>query len=125
MNVVLWVLQILLALVFLGAGVMKLMRTRDQLRSSGMAYVEDFSDTTMKLIGAAEVLGALGLVLPAATGVAPILTPVAAAALAVVMVGAVVTHVRRKEYPKDVVLPAALLVMSVIVAWGRFGPYAF
>lgn len=125
MNVVLWVLQILLALVFLGAGVMKLMRTRDQLRSSGMAYVEDFSDTTMKLIGAAEVLGALGLVLPAATGVAPILTPVAAAALAVVMVGAVVTHVRRKEYPKDLVLPAALLVMSVIVAWGRFGPYAF
>ena len=125
MNVFLWVLQGLLAAAFLFAGLNKVFRGREQLMKSGMAYVEDLSDNTVKLIGGAEVLGALGLILPAATGIAPILTPLAATGLAIVMIGAIITHVRRKEVPMGVIAPGVLLILAVVVAWGRFGPYSF
>jgi len=124
-NVFLWVLQGLLAAAFLFAGLNKVFRGREQLMKSGMAYVEDLSDNTVKLIGGAEVLGALGLILPAATGIAPIPTPLAATGLAIVMIGAIITHVRRKEVPMGVIAPGVLLILAVVVAWGRFGPYSF
>ena len=89
-----------------------------------MAWVDDFSPTSVRLIGTAEILGALGLVLPAVTGIAPILTPIAAVGLVVIMVGAAITHVRRKE-PAIVPANIVLLVLAVVVAWGRFGPYHF
>ena len=56
-----------------------------------MTYVEDFSTPAVKAIGAAELLGAVGLILPLATGIAPILTPLAAVGLTVLMIGAVAT----------------------------------
>ncbi len=68
MNVVLWIIAGLLAVAFAGAGLMKLMQPKAKLASSGMAWTEDFSDTQVKGIGAVEVLGAIGLVLPAALG---------------------------------------------------------
>lgn len=71
-----------------------------------------------------EVLGAIGLILPAAVDIAPALAPVAAIGLAVVMVGAAVTHGRRGE-TKNVAVNAVLLALALVVAWGRFGPYAF
>lgn len=121
MSIVIWVLQIVLAAAFLGAGVMKLVRPRPALVSAGMAYAEDYSDGAVKGIGAIEVLGAIGLVLPAALGIAPILTPLAALGLALVMAAAVVVHVRRKE----AYLPALVLgVLALVVAVLRFGPYA-
>jgi len=117
-NVFLWILQILLALAFLAAGVVKMTQPRAKLQTN-MGWVEDFSDTNVKLIGAAEVLGALGLVLPWWTGIAPVLTPIAALCLAVAMAGAVIVHIRRKELPR--IAPAAvLLVLSAVVAIGRF-----
>lgn len=122
MSTVLWVLQIVLALAFLAAGTMKLVRTQDQLRPA-MGWVDDFSPTMVKVIGTLEILGALGLVLPAALDVAPILTPLAAVGLALVMVGALVTHARRQE-TAALPPPAVLLALSLVVAWGRFGPYA-
>ena len=64
-----------------------------------MGWVEDFSGGTVKAIGALEVLAAIGLILPWWTGIAPVLTPLAALGLAAIMVGAVITHVRRKEIP--------------------------
>jgi hypothetical protein len=69
-------------------------------------------------------MGAIGLVLPALTGIAPILTPLAASGLAVVNVGAMVVHLRRREYPLAL-MTMMLAAMSVFVAWGRFGPEAF
>ena len=124
MNALTWVLQVVLALTFTGAALLKLTRSREQLASSGLPWVEDFSDRTVRLIGAVEVLAALGLILPAWTGIAPVLTPVAATGLAVVMVLAAAVHARRREY-QGVVVNIALLAMAVVVAWSRFGPHSY
>ncbi len=123
MNTALWVIQIVLAVAFLAAGVLKLSQPREKLEAS-LPWTTDFATGTIRLIGAAEVLAAFGLVLPAALGIAPVLTPLAAVGLAVVMVGAVVTHARRKE-PQAIVINVVLLALAVVVAWGRFGTYAF
>lgn len=124
MNVVLWIVTIVLAVVFLGAGLMKLTRPKEQLAASGMGFVEDFSAGAVKAIGAVEVLAAIGLILPAVTGVAPILVPLAASGLVLLMVGAIITHLRRKEAPMALA-NVVLLLLALFVAWGRFGPYAF
>lgn len=121
MIVVAWILQGVLALAFVAAGGMKIAQERKKLIDGGQTWAEDFSDGAVKGIGALEVLGALGLVLPTLLGVLPILTPIAAAALALVMAGAVATHLRRGEYG-GVVPPAVLGVLAVIVAILRFGP---
>jgi uncharacterized membrane protein YphA (DoxX/SURF4 family) len=123
MNVFLWILQILLAAMFLTAGVMKTTQAKDNL-APRLPWVEDFSANTVRFIGATELLGALGLILPAITAIATILTPLAATGLAIIMVLAAATHVRRKE-PSGVAFTAILLVPAAIVAWGRFGPYSF
>jgi uncharacterized membrane protein YphA (DoxX/SURF4 family) len=123
-NVVLWILTGLLAAAVLAAGVMKVARTKEQLQSSGMGWVEDFSAGTVRLVGVLEILAAIGLVLPALLDIAPVFVPLAALGLVVVMVGAVVVHVRRKE--TATMAPAVvLLVLAAVVAWGRFGPYSF
>lgn len=124
MNTVLWVIAGLLSLMFLVGGVMKLARPREDLAASGMGWAMDFSAEMVKGIGALEVLAAIGLILPAVTGVVPVLTPLAAVGLALVMAGAAVVHGRRKEYPM-IGVNAVLLVLAVVVAWGRFGPYSF
>ena len=124
MDVVLWILAGLLAAVFLAAGSMKLLRTKEQLASSGMGWVEDFSPGMVKLVGLLEVLAAIGLVLPAALDIAPVLAPLAALGLVVMMIGAAVVHVRRKEL--NTIAPSlVLLVLAAVVTWGRFGPYSF
>lgn len=122
MNIVIWILQSILALAFLAAGTMKLTQPKDKLEST-MGWVADFSAPTVRLIGAVEILAALGLVLPAATGIAPVLTPLAATGLVIVMVGAAITHARRKE-PQMIAVNLVLLLLAAVVAWARFGPYA-
>jgi hypothetical protein len=119
MNIALWIVAGLLA-----AGLMKALQPKEKLAASGLAWVEDFSGGTVKLIGVAEILAAIGLILPALLDIAPVFVPLAATGLVLVMIGAIVTHVRRKEYS---VLPAnvVLLLLAAFVAWGRFGPYAF
>lgn len=124
MNIALWIVQGLVAAFFLAGGVVKMAQDRKRLADSGLTWVEDFSDGSVKAIGAVEALGAVGLVLPAVTGVAPVLVPLAAVGLGLVMIGAVITHIRRHE-PRDILLPAALLAVTAFIAWGRFGPYAF
>ena len=125
MDIALWVVAVVLAAAMLGAGGMKLARSRDQLqRNPAMAWTEDFGPPMIKAIGAAEVLGALGLVLPPLVDVATVLTPVAALGLAVLMAGAVATHVRRSEN-QAILPPLVLFALAAFVAWGRFGPYAF
>ena len=123
MNAALWAVQVILAIMFMMAGTMKLMKSKADLAEK-MGWVEDFSQSTIRLIGAAEVMGALGLILPALTGIAPILTPLAASGLAVITMGAMVVHLRRREYPLAL-MGMMLAAMSVFVAWGRFGPEAF
>jgi uncharacterized membrane protein len=122
MNVTVWVLQVLLALAFLAGGAMKATQPRQRLAAS-MGWVEDFSGSTVRTIGALEILGGLGLLLPAATGVAAVLVPLAAVGLALLMVGAAATHRRRGELPM-IGINAVLLLLAVVVAWARFGPYS-
>ena len=120
----LWIIAGLLAAAFAGAGLMKLAQPKEKLASSGMAWTEDFSSGTVKLIGALEVAAAIGLILPAALGIAPILVPLAALGLVLLMIGAAVTHARRKE-TSNIAVNVVLLLLAAVVVWGRFGPYAF
>jgi uncharacterized membrane protein len=121
MTVVLWVLQAVLAAMFGLAGAMKSLQPKEKLAKS-LPWVEDFSPGTVRFIGVMELLAALGLILPAVTGIATVLTPLAATGLAVTMVLAALTHARRRE-PGSIAFNAALFVVTAVVAWGRFGPY--
>lgn len=124
MNVVLWIIAGVLGVAFLAAGAMKVAQPKDKLAAQGLAWTDDFSPGMIKLIGALEVLAAIGLVLPAALDVARLFVPLAATGLVLLMIGAALTHLRRKEN-QPVVINAVLLLLAAFVAWGRFGPYAF
>ncbi|KAF2412693.1 DoxX family protein [Microbacterium sp. B35-04] len=117
MIITLWILNGLLALAFIAAGTMKIARPRPTLVASGMAWADDFTDPTVKLIGAAEVIGGIGLILPLLTGIAPILTPIAATALAIVMIGAIAVHVRRKESATPSIVLAVLSAASAVLGF--------
>ncbi|UPO77210.1 MULTISPECIES: DoxX family protein [Arthrobacter] len=121
MLVFLWVAEIVMALLYFGLGVMRLVQPYPKLVRV-LRWPADFPAWAVKLIGVAEILGAVGLLLPAATDVAPVLTPIAASALAVMMALAVAVHLRRGERHR-VALPAILGLVNVFVAIGRFGPY--
>jgi uncharacterized membrane protein YphA (DoxX/SURF4 family) len=123
MNVVLWIVAGVLAAAFLVAGLTKLIQPKEKLAGQ-MGWVEDFSPGVIKLIGGLEVLAAVGLILPAALDIVPVLVPLAAVGLVVLMAGAAITHLRRHE-PQMVVINAVLLLLAVVVLWGRFGPYSF
>ena len=124
MNIAIWIITGLLALAFIGAGLTKVSQPRAKLAASGMAWTNDFSDAGVKLVGLAELLGGIGLILPAVTGIAPILVPIAAAALTVIMIGAVVWHVRAND-TKGALPSAVLGILALVVAITRFGPWAF
>lgn len=124
MNLALWIIGIVLAVGFAASGLMKIVRSKEQLVASGFGWAQDLNPTAIRLIGVAEILGAIGLIVPAATHIAPILVPLAAVGLALVMVGAAAVHARRKEAP-IVAINAVLLGLAIVVAWGRFGPYPF
>jgi uncharacterized membrane protein YphA (DoxX/SURF4 family) len=118
MGIALWVVQVLLAAAFLGAGATKLSQPKEKL-AKNMAWVEDSSQPTVRLIGALEVLRAVGVVLPALTGILPWLTPLAALGLVLTMIGAALTHLRRKEHG-GIAVNAVLLILAAFVAYGRF-----
>jgi uncharacterized membrane protein YphA (DoxX/SURF4 family) len=118
MVLALWIVQVVLALTFSNAASRKLVRQQGK-PSKSMAWREDFSQRTVRLVGVLELLGAVGLVLPALTGVLPWLTPLAAAGLALTMIGATLTHLRRGEYETILVI-AVLMVLALFVAYGRF-----
>jgi uncharacterized membrane protein YphA (DoxX/SURF4 family) len=122
LNIAIWIAQVGLALVFLAAGLAKLRQPREEL-APRMGWVEDFSDGFVKFVGGVEVLGALGLILPAALGIVPVLTPIAATGLALAQTAALVVHLRRKE-PQVIPANLVLIAVAVFIAWGRFGDYS-
>jgi len=123
-NVVLWIIAALLAVAIAASGVMKLVRTKEQLAGAGMGWTESYSAGQVKALGAVEVLAGIGLILPAVLDIAPILVPLAAVGVGLVMIGAIVTHARRGE-KQALPVTVILLILAAVVAWGRFGPYAF
>ncbi len=124
MNIALWIIAGLLAVASLAGGAMKLIQPKTKLAAYGWEWVEDFSAGTVKAIGAVEVLAAVGLILPAALDIAPVLVPLAAAGLVLLMIGAIITHRRRHE-AQAIVVNLAVLAVAAFVAWGRFGPESF
>ncbi len=120
MNIALWVVSAILAVAYLAAGLNKLTKSKAALLANpNFQWAEDFSQGALRGIGTAEILGAIGLILPELTGIATILTPIAAVGLVLIQVGAIATHVRRKEFK---VLPVniVLLLLALFVAIGRF-----
>lgn len=118
MNIFLWVLQILLGAAFLLAGAMKASQPKEKL-AANMAFVNRHSANTVRFIGATEILAGLGLILPWATDIATILTPLAAVGLVVIMVLAIVEHARNKEY-SGIVVNVVLGALAAVIAIGRF-----
>jgi len=113
MLIALWIINALLAVAFLGAGLNKIVRTKETLLTGGMGWVENQPMPPVRRVSLVRTIGALGLILPLLTHMAPILTPIAAVALAGLLVGAIVTHTRRGE---KFVPAASLLVVSVASA---------
>ncbi len=125
MNLALWIVAGLLAVVFVVSGSAKLFVPKEKLATVPLGgWTGDASVGFVKGLGALELLAAAGLILSAALDIAPVLVPVAAVGVALLMVGAMVTHLRRDE-AAGVVLNLAYLTMAVFVAWGRFGPDSF
>lgn len=110
-----WVLQVLLGIYFVVSGVIHLVVPEGL--PEPMSWMYDLSTTVHWIAGLAEIAGGLGLVLPAATRIAPRLTPLAAAGLVVVMLSAAVWHATRGEMQSIVgnVVVAALLVLIAYV----------
>lgn len=119
MSIALWIIAGLLGLAFVAVGLMKLTQPKEKLAGMGLAWTEDFSPNQVKGIGTVEALGGLGVVLPGLTGIAPILVPIAATGLVIVMIGAIATHLRRNE-TSALALPAVLLLLAAFLAVGRF-----
>lgn len=120
MNIAVWIVSGILTAAYLFIGGTKLLTPRERLAEnpSMAAAAEALSAPSIKLIGGVEVAGALGLILPWLTGIAPILTPVAAVGLALLQVGAAVFHGRRGEY-KQWPVNAVFLALAVFVAVAR------
>lgn len=117
-NIGLWVAQAVLAAVYVMAGFMKLTQPIDALVASGMSYAGDYPEMLTRFIGTMEVLGAIGIILPAATRIAPFLTPLAALGFSTIQVLAIGLHTMRGEFQ---ILPVnlVLLALSLFVLWGR------
>ena len=118
MSIAIWIVQGLLAAMFLMAGIMKSSQPKEKL-SKNMAWVNDVSASNVKLIGISQILAAIGLVLPQVTGILPWLTPLAAVGLVLTMIGAIILHVKRNENTV-IGINIVLLLLAAFVAYGRF-----
>ena len=116
LNISLWVAQGLLATAFGMAGFMKLIMPTEELIAKGMGFVSEYGVGMVRFIGISEVMGALGLILPAVLRIKPILTSMAAIGIAIIMVLAAVYHFSHNEPIMPTII---LLVLALFVAWGR------
>jgi hypothetical protein len=118
MNIVLWIIQALLALLFLFAGGTKLILSIEQMQAMGSPNQIMLPGLLIRFIGVCEVLGALGLILPGIFRIRPGLTPLAATGLIVIMVGAIVTTLMSGQVA-PALLPLVTLFLLAFVAYGR------
>lgn len=116
LHISLWVAQVLLALAFGMAGFMKITLPVEELAKNGMSFVNNYAVGTVRFIGISEVLGALGLILPAALRIKPFLTPLAALGIAIIMVLATNYQVTHSE---PFIPTIILFLLASFVTWGR------
>lgn len=119
MNTIIWTLQVLLAITFGFSGIMKSTQAREKLVSMGQTGVAGLTNATIRFIGITEVFGAIGIILPWAINIVPVLTPVTAMCFAIIMIPAMAIHYKRKEYT-SVTLNVFLLCISLFVSYMRF-----
>ena len=117
MNLGLWIMQGLLGL-FIVAGIMKILQPVDKL-SVSMAWVKRYSVGMVRFIGITELLGGIGVIVPWATGIMPILTPIAAAGLGIIQAAAAFDHLKNNE-SKLIPINIVFLLLAVAVAYGRW-----
>ncbi len=118
MNILLWLVQLVLAAAFGMAGFMKSTQPVDALVQAGIAWASQVPLPLVRFIGISELAGAIGLILPAATKIKPTLTPLAALGLLTIMILAMAFHLSRGEgqaLPINMVLGG----LAAFVAWGR------
>jgi hypothetical protein len=118
MNTTLWIIQGVLTAFFIYASLSKLLQTREQ-QIKKIPEMSHLTGTQVKLIGLAELLGAIGVTAPMLSGVCPILTPFAGVGLAFIMLSATIFHVVYRSY-KPIVFTTVLLFLSGFVAYFRF-----
>jgi uncharacterized membrane protein YphA (DoxX/SURF4 family) len=119
-SLVLWVICGVLAVVFAASGAAKITMSRQRLIEMGQTGIAVYSMPVVRFTAACELLAAVGLIAPWATGVLPVLTPLAAGGLILVMLGAAYAHVRLHE-PRNVAVNAVLLGLCLVVVVGRAG----
>lgn len=127
LNLALWIGAGILSVVFLVSSITKLFVPKEKLAGMGGAaskWVEDFSPGALKAIGAVEFLAAVGLIVPAVLGIAPVLVPLAATGAVLLFAGAVIVRLRRGERA-TIIGDVVYLAMAAFVAFGRFGPGSF
>jgi uncharacterized membrane protein YphA (DoxX/SURF4 family) len=117
MNIAIWIIQGIAAAGFIYSGWLKALQYESAKKSWG--WVKDIPRALVVLIGTAELLGALGIILPYAVNIAPVLTPIAATALAVVVLIGALFHVKRKEY-REISVNIVFFALAVFVAASRF-----
>lgn len=117
MNIALWIVQILLALGFIYSGWMKAFAY--EKAKTAWRWANDVPRESVGAIGIAELAGAVGLIVPRATGIAPVWTPLAASALAAVVLLGALFHIRRGEY-REIGVNIVFLALALFVAVGRF-----
>jgi putative oxidoreductase len=118
LHITLWVAQVILAAMFLMSGFMKVAQPIAEL-SKMLPWTAEVPEPLVRFIGVAELLGAVGLILPSLLRIQPKLTPIAALALAVVMLFAAIFHVSRGETPA-IGMNVVLIAVAAFIAWGRF-----
>jgi hypothetical protein len=119
MQLAVWIVSAVLAAGFIGGAVVRATQPIERLRALQLGWVGDLPRPLVLVISAFEVLGGLGLILPALTGILPILTPLAAVGLALIMLGGLVFHLRRREFA-NVPVTLVLAGLSTFVAVARF-----
>lgn len=118
MHTLLWIVQGALAALFVGSGLAKSTMSRSRLLATGQSGVRDLPMPLVRFVAICELLGAAGLILPLALAIAPILTPLAAAGLGILMIGAAVLHLRLDE-PRVSVANLAICALCAWVVLGR------
>ena len=114
MNTAIWIFQGLLALMFLAAGIRHLRQTEQKIKERPNDVIADFSIHQIRLIGILEVLGAIGVIIPWWINIVPILTPISATGLGIIMVVALGMFVKNKvigRAPYAIVI----LIMTIMV----------
>ena len=118
MNTALWIAQGVLGAMMIMAGIMKTFQPKEKL-APNLPWVKDFSAATVKFVGLSELLGGIGLIVPWYTGILPILTPLAAIGIGIIMVLAAVYHFQHKEY-RGIGINMFLAAIAAFIAYGRF-----